>query len=376
MTKRSIAAHRRGQRSWTVLARRWRTRATASLIVMSSALLSLSVLPGTAQAVTLQSAPSAASTSTSTPDASQREAVALLSGIYPTALRLHYEGTFVFQRGGTVQSSRLVHFVDNGNDQYQKIDGLDGEPRSVIQHNVDLFTFLPASHTVILDRRKSQDNFPALLSAGSSRVLQTYRATTDGDERVAGRDCRIVLLKPIDAYRFTYRLYIDRPSGLLIRVQTLDSDAHVLEQVGFSQLQIGALSSATKKSIRDRVRRLNDWKQVRAPLEAVDMEAAGWTLDSGVAGFQKVLELRRPMAARDANAPPVPVDQAVFSDGVTTVSLFIEPVDKSDRKPGEGKAGATHLLAEQHGAFWVTLIGEVPAATLRKFADSIQYRAP
>jgi len=372
MTKRSEAAHRRGQASWG----RWRALAKAGLMAMSSTLLSLSalsVLPGTVQAATLQNA--SASTA-SAPEASQQEAMGLLSGIYPTALRLHYEGTFVFQRGSTVQSSRLVHFVDAGNDQYQKIDALDGEPRSVIQHNVDLFTFLPDSHTVILDRRKSQDNFPALLSAGNTRVLQSYRAATEGNERVAGRDCRIVLLNPIDAYRFAYRLYIDRPSGLLIRAQTLDSDGHVLEQVGFSQLQIGALSPATKKSIRDSVRRLNDWKQVRAPLESVDMAAAGWTLNTGVAGFQKVLELRRPMAARDASAPPVPVDQAVFSDGVTTVSLFIEPVDKSDRKPGEGKAGATHLLAEQHGAFWVTLIGEVPAATLRKFADSIQYRAP
>lgn len=303
----------------------------------------------------------------------QREAAALLSGINPAARRLAYEGSFVFQRGGTVQSSGIVHFVD-GAEQYQKVDSLDGKPRSVVQHDDDVLTFLPESRTVILDRRKTQDNFPALLSAGSARVLDVYRAAFDGRDRVAGIDCRVILLRPVDDYRFAYRLSVDPASGLLIRAQTLDGDDHVLEQVAFTQLRIGGVTAETRKAIRHSVRQLGDWKQVRAPAQPVDMEAAGWALDPGVRGFAKILEMRRPMAAREAGAPPVPVDQAVFTDGVTAVSLFIEPVDKSDRKPGEGRSGATHLLAEQHGAFWVTLIGEVPAATLRRFAASIHYQ--
>ncbi len=314
------------------------------------------------------------SATTSVPQADDAQAAALLAGINPAAQRLNYAGTFVFQRGSTVQSSRLLHFVD-AKEAFQQIDSLDGKPRSVVQHGDDLFTFLPDSHTVILDRRrKSQDNFPALLSAGSARVLQAYRAVIDGQDRVAGIDCRIVALQPRDPYRFAYRLSVDAASGLLVRAQTLDSDGHVLEQVAFSQLQIGDVSRDAKKAVRDRLRQLADWKQMRSPAESVDMEAAGWTLDPGVAGFQKVLELRRPMAARDPGAPPVPVDQAVFSDGVSAVSLFIEPVDKSDRKPGEGRSGATNLLAEQHGSFWVTLIGEVPADTLKKIAASIHYQ--
>ncbi|MGI4858518.1 MAG: MucB/RseB C-terminal domain-containing protein [Janthinobacterium lividum] len=303
----------------------------------------------------------------------QREAAALLDGINPAAQRLGYEGSFVFQRGGTVQSSGIVHFVD-GADQYQRVDSLDGTPRSVVQHNDDVLTFLKDSRAVILDRRKTQDNFPALLSAGSARVLDVYRAAFDGRDRVAGIDCRVIVLRPLDAYRFAYRLYVDPVSGLLLRAQTLDGDDHVLEQVAFTQLQIGGVAAETRRTIRNSVRQLNGWKQVRAPAQPVDMAAAGWSLDTGVRGFTKILERRRPMAAREAGAPPVPVDQAVFTDGVTAVSLFIEPIDKSDRKPGEGRSGATHLLAERHGAFWVTLIGEVPAATLRRFADSIQYR--
>ena len=303
---------------------------------------------------------------------SEAEAIKLLDGINPAAKRLDYQGSFVFQRNATVQSSRIVHFVE-GHDQYQKVDGLDGAPRSVIQHNDDVFTFLQNSKTVILDQRKGQDNFPALLSGGSAHILDVYHVSITGSDRVAGIDCRVVALTPNDAFRFAYRLSVDPASGLLVRAQTLDSDGSVLEQVAFSQVQMGPVAADSRKVIRDSLHQLSGWKVVRAPVESVNIESAGWTLDPGVPGFHKVLELRRPMAAREAGAPPIPVDQAVFSDGVTAVSLFIEPIDKSDRKPGEGRSGATHLLAEQHGDFWITLIGEVPALTLRRFASTIRF---
>ena len=305
----------------------------------------------------------------------ESEAIKLLDGINRAAKRLDYQGSFVFQRNATVQSSRIVHFVE-GHDQYQKVDGLDGAPRSVVQHNDDVFTFLQNSKTVILDQRKGQDNFPALLSGGSAHILDVYHASIIGSDRVAGMDCRVVALTPNDGYRFAYRLSVDAASGLLVRAQTLDSDGSVLEQVAFSQLQIGPIAPDSRKAIRDSLRELTGWKVVRAPVESVNIEAAGWTLDPGVPGFHKVLELRRPMAAREPGAAPIPVDQAVFSDGVTAVSLFIEPIDKSDRKPGEGRSGATHLLAEPHGDFWVTLIGEVPALTLRRFASTIRFASP
>lgn len=330
--------------------------------------------PSVAQTSAASGAPSAADKG-SVAKPGERDAAALLAGINPAAQRLNYEGTFVFQRGDSVQSSRIVHFVDGAADSYEKIESLDGKPRSVVQHNDALFTYLPDTHTVILDRRKTQDNFPALLSAGSASVQAVYNTTIEGSDRVADVDCQVVVLHPIDRYRFAYRLYVDRASGLLMRAQTLDPEGRVLEQVAFSQIRLGAPSNEVRRAIRASVNKLGDWRQVRAPAEPVDIEASGWSLDTGVPGFRKILELRRPMAARDPGLPPVPVDQAVFSDGVAAVSLFIEPVDKSDRKPGEGRSGATHMLAEQHGAFWLTLIGEVPADTLRKFAASIQFKS-
>jgi sigma-E factor negative regulatory protein RseB len=314
----------------------------------------------------------------SSTSAASAKAVALLAGLNRAAQQRPYEGTFVFQRGASVRSSRIVHMADSQG-QFQRIDSLDGEARWVIEHDDDLFTYLPGNKTVVVDRRRNgQDNFPAMLSADSKLVLQHYTLALDGADRVAGVDCVVLTLSPRDAYRFAYRLSVDPATGLLIKAQTLDVQGQVLEQVAFSQIRQATPDKTTVQALHAAVTAMArgegpaGWKIVHAPSADVDLVKAGWSLDPGVAGFRKMLELRRPMAARQAGAPPVPVDQAVFSDGVTAVSLFIEPVGTSDRKPGQGQSGATHLLAERHGDFWITLIGEVPAETLRRFADAIK----
>jgi sigma-E factor negative regulatory protein RseB len=69
------------------------------------------------------------------------------------------------------------------------------------------------------------------------------------------------------------------------------------------------------------------------------------------------------------------VDQAVFSDGLAAISIFVEPVEKNTRKEGTGSSGATHVLVKRHGDFWITLLGEVPQATLQQFASAIEYKA-
>ena len=104
------------------------------------------------------------------------------------------------------------------------------------------------------------------------------------------------------------------------------------------------------------------------------MEAQGWKITPAVPGFREIRELRRPMASREEGQPPIPVDQAVFSDGLAAISIFVEPVEKNSRKEGAGNSGATHVLVKRRGDFWITLLGEVPQATLQQFASAIEYK--
>jgi len=227
---------------------------------------------------------------------------------------------------------------------------------------------------LLLGAAASLTPFPALLAVSGEQVLSVYEPKLLGDDRVAGIDSQVIELDPKDAYRFAYKLWADKKTGLLLRAQTLDPNGQVLEQLSFSQIRIGV--PVDKAAIVNGIRNTAGWTVVRPPVEPVDMAAQGWQISPTVPGFRKIRELRRPMAAREAGQPTIPVDQAVFSDGLAAISVFVEPVENNTRKEGAGSSGATHVLVKRRGDFWITLLGEVPQSTLQQFASAIEYKAP
>jgi sigma-E factor negative regulatory protein RseB len=327
------------------------------------------MLSGASRAVAQGDASSA--TSTAMP---RSAAAAWLDRIHDAAQQQNYSGAFVYQRGNFVQSSKIVHYATHSDGEYEQLESLDGKPRKMLRHNDDLYTFVPERHMCVVEKRQNKDAFPALLQASGDDVMSVYDAKVIGNDRVAGVDSQVVELDPKDTYRFAYRLWADTKSGLLLRAQTLDPNGQVLEQLSFSQISIGV--PVDKTPIVNGIRDMSGWTVVRPPVEPVDIEAQGWQFAPTVPGFHKIRELRRPMAARDANDPPIEVDQAVFSDGLSAVSVFIEPVKNNSRKEGSGSSGATHVLVKREGDFYITLLGEVPQSTLQQFASAIEYKAP
>ncbi|HEY1611284.1 MAG TPA: MucB/RseB C-terminal domain-containing protein, partial [Paraburkholderia sp.] len=297
-----------------------------------------------------------------------------LDRIPVAAEQQNYEGTFVYQRGPYVQSSRITHYATHRDGDYEQLESLDGKPRKMLRHNDDLYTFVPERHLLVVEKRQNKDSFPALLTTSGDEVLAFYEPKLVGTDRVAGVDAQVIQLDPKDAYRFAYRLWVDAKTGLLLRAQTLDANGQVLEQLSFTQIRIGVPADQTP--IANAIRNTTGWTVVHPPLQSVDMEAQGWTFPPVVPGFRKIRELRRPMAASDAKDPPIPVDQAVFTDGLAAISIFIEPVEHNSRKEGTGSNGATHVLVKRSGDYWITLLGEVPEATLQQFASAIEYKAP
>jgi len=308
------------------------------------------------------------------PAVARRSAAELLDRIHQAAQQQNYEGAFVYQRGNFVQTSRIAHYSTHADGEFEQLESLDGKPRKMLRHNDDMFTFVPERHLVVVEKRQNRDSFPALLAVNGEQVLSVYEPKMLGDDRVAGVDSLVMELDPKDAYRFAYKLWADRKTGLLLRAQTLDPSGQVLEQLSFSQVRIGV--PVDKAGIVNGIRNLAGWTVVRPPVEPVDMAAQGWQITPSVPGFHMIRQLRRPMASSEAGQPPIPVDQAVFSDGLAAISVFVEPVENNSRKEGTGNSGATHVLVKRQGNFWITLLGEVPQTTLQQFASAIEYKAP
>jgi sigma-E factor negative regulatory protein RseB len=300
------------------------------------------------------------------------DAASWLARVRQAALTRNYQGTLVFNASGVVSSSRVTHYCE-GKQRYERIDVLDGETRQVFRHNDVTQTLWPRVRVAVIEQRDAAAEFPSL-PAGDARALDAYELRLLGTERMAGHEAQVLLAKPRDAHRFAQRLWADLSSGLLLRADILGSKGEVLESAAFSDVTIGG--RAQPETVLAPMRRLEGYRVVRPSVVRTQLEAEGWSQGRTVPGFQLVSCVKRPLSAEHELKAPADAQvlQAVFSDGMTHVSVFVEPFDAQRHKPVATSLGATHTWMSRIGSWWITAMGDVPMATLQLFAASLDRR--
>lgn len=312
-----------------------------------------------------------AATAAASAPADPSEVRAWLMRIHKAASSNNYRGTFVVSAGGAVSSARIAHYCV-GADQYESIESLDGHARNVLRHNSLVYTVWPESRVALIEQRDLQARFPALLQSGADHIAEHYDVRAEGSQRVTGRTANVLSIRPKDDRRYAYRLWADQATGLLLRAEVLDARGAVLESSAFSDLAIGA--KARPDSVLAPMGQLEGYRVLRRKLQPADFKAEGWQLSTSVAGFAQVGCVKRPMNAPGDDAPDAAakVLQAIYSDGLATVSVFVEPYDAQRHgRSQQTSIGATQTLTRREGDWWVTLVGDVPAATLRDFASAL-----
>ena len=93
---------------------------------------------------------------------------------------------------------------------------------------------IPERKTVLIERRRG-DRFPGLLLGDPANLSKHYRIRAESAlHRVAGRECRLITIEPVDKLRYGYRLCADVETNLLLKAQTLNAARGVVEQVSFT----------------------------------------------------------------------------------------------------------------------------------------------
>jgi sigma-E factor negative regulatory protein RseB len=305
--------------------------------------------------------------------APERSELQWLQAIQSAAQRLNYVGTIVYQQGGSVRTSRIVHYFD-GSISHERMQMLDGKPREFIRRDAEVQCLYPDLRRVLVERRPDPD-FPSLGGGAPSEILDRYAVRLGGVERVAGSDCRVILLEPRDSLRYGYRLCADLVSALLLKAQTLNERQEALEQMAFADLRVG--ERVDRAQLRPSWS-IDGWKIERSDLQPADLARSGWQVPTPP-GFRKLREVGRTMASGAVGSAGRKAMQAVYSDGLATLSVFIETDGGgAGGAPGEtihsygATSGYTRLVNEAR----VTVIGEVPPETVRSVAQSVEFRAP
>lgn len=314
---------------------------------------------------------SAAFAQTPTPGVAtpSRSVAEWLSRMHDASRQRSYIGTLVVSAGSSMSASKIWHVCD-GSQQMERVETLTGAPRTTIRRNSEVITFEPETRRAVVEKRESLGVFPDMLRTPSATLEQFYGAHETGSQRVAGHAADMVEIVPRDEWRFGYRIWSEKKTGLIVKMQTLGQEGQVLEQVAFSELQLDA--PVRMDQLARRMKDTRGYEVVRPALRKTTAQAEGWRLREAVPGFAPMSCHTREAAGAKPVAGQTPM-QWVFSDGLASVSLFVEPYDAERHSSEEQVAmGATHSVSRRIAAHWVTVMGEVPAPTLQRFADALE----
>jgi sigma-E factor negative regulatory protein RseB len=298
------------------------------------------------------------------------DALEWLERISRAGREIPYTGVFVHSTPENSASKRITHLVDKQGVEHEKIESLDGPPMEIICRNEEMYIYQPEEKVVLVDRRATGRFFPSLVTGNPKKIAENYRIKMGPKDRIAEYDCQWIILEPKDSMRYMQKLCAELGSGLLLRAKTYNDRNQLLEQFVFTQLDLNR--NAAKQTLKSKFEQLTGWRRdYSAPAVPQKDVETGWLVSNLPAGFKKIMEMTRLQPGR-----PQPLAHLVVSDGLSNVSVFVEPSQAVGRVNGGGASddSPTTFAVRSVADFQVTVMGDVPFAAVQAIADGVTRR--
>jgi len=302
----------------------------------------------------------------------ESDAMKVLERMGIAAKQLSYEGVFAYQTGRNLQSIRIIHRADEQG-EVERLVSLNGSAREVIRTNDLVTCIFPEGKRVHVNRRPLGRGFPSDLLRRLGSATPYYEVVTGQDGRVADRKAAELIIKPIDNYRYGFRLWVDKQSDLLLKSELLTENGIVLETFAFSMIELDKTipDSLLKPQISGKEMTWNRTEPETGINMATKQNVSKWQIAWLPEGFSLVAQQNRLKANNGAS-----VEQRVYSDGLSSVSVFIEKIRaRHSHLHGGSTMGAVNAFGTILSAHFVTVVGEVPAKTVEKVGASISYKS-
>lgn len=281
-----------------------------------------------------------------------------------------YRGTFVYVHNGRLEAMEIVHqAAEDG--EHERLLALNGEPREVIRTPEGVTCILPNSKAVMVDRSLPHSPVPDAFSRNLEKIAQHYVLSMDGSDRVSGLACRVISVKPRDNFRYGYRLWLAEDTRLPVKFELMSPDGVALEQMMYTHLEVlDELPDALLEPALDG----REFRQIGAEHaeKSLPRQASEWQVGWLPDGFVQTHHTQHAMpSAKEL------VEHLVYSDGLATVSVYVEhmrPV--RERLDGLSTMGAVNAMGRALDDHQITVVGEVPAETVTRIAESVHQVMP
>ena len=280
--------------------------------------------------------------------------------------QMNYQGTFVYMRDDNVESMRITHIID---DQgiHERLVSVSGVPREVVRDAKGVRWISGEDHTVLANSAANRKFFPELPLGDPEQAAESYHFRFGDDERIAGHSTRRVDIVPKDQYRYGYSLWLERQSNLLLQWELTGTAGETLARLMFTDLKMGSEVDTSE-------------------LRAISSSDASGPMDS--APVAQGRNVTSPRLVEPSSLPPgfrlsssrlqksqhdETFEHLIYSDGIAAVSIYIEDAEPdSEMSLGLSKLGPTHVLTRELNGELITVLGDVPAATVKLIGESLE----
>src|SRR5688572_20937 len=275
---------------------------------------------------------------------------------------LNYHGTFVHVLDGTAETLHIVHRHADGQSGERILS--DNAGREIVRQGARVQGIFPDRRVVLFETRSDVSPLVSALPSTTAELAPHYEITLGGSARVADRAVQLLEIKPRDEFRYGYMLWLDQETAMPLQSQLIDEQGEVVEQILFTDIEIPAdIPPAALEPTIDTV----GFTTLRTPESTPLADEIPWRAAAVPAGFKLSVATQSPIAGSDT-----PVEHLVYSDGLATVSVFIEdPETKAEVREGFSTVGSTNAYSLTLRGRKVTAMGEVPRQTVRTIASSL-----
>ncbi len=281
---------------------------------------------------------------------------------------LSYRGNFVYLYDGQLESMEITH-VNDSSGVMERLVSVNGEAREVIRNNDNLICIWPSSKKAVVVAVRQNNFSPIFIPEDIARLSKFYEMKLLGKDRIAGKDTVVVHIIPKDKLRYGMKYWINEQNGLMMKSSLLDDQYREVEQVMFTSIDLvdgnANLMNASLPQIDEGFTLI---RYLRGDSSSFSITDNSWQLDNVPQGFWRDTSLVRKLPETRRF-----IRQMVYTDGLASLSVFIER-NSNDTPSGIASMGAVNAFIRIVNDYSVTVIGGVPAITVKQVAESVSYQ--
>ena len=284
------------------------------------------------------------------------------------AERANFSGTMSLLRDGAAQRMIKIEQGFDGRNTHQRwVSVSGGEECEILRRNNESAVVFPDRRVVIHGYQRPQNPIPKIRQ-DMARLKQYYRLEIGGQEEVAGRPCQLVKAASRDSYRYGYEFYVDTASGLPLRVRMVTPTGEKIEQFSFTSLDVKDSIQQFGPNSFWLATDTQGFKMIALP-HGSEPAPHAWRIEDLPPGFEERFAVVRKLPLN-----PEPIYHIVLADALSRISVFItHPPEGTPEKSWQFSRKALNGYVTVRDGHHVTVIGGVPAETVRMIGDSIRW---